>query len=410
MLSEVLKGREIQRNLNKEKKEELKKKTEIQNRMHMEQAGRWIDDYNQKQLDGRKRFDQYKKDLHDLCEERAKNRNDKKKARISMERNHNEQHRRTYLQENAQVKENAEKKREALRKNAIEAMLMAEQRRARLKQADEIQVVVANIHKEGKDDIKQLITQQEKNMKIENLQSKAVLLDEAQKLVLEEKEKLKIEQENIERVSQEKLLILDEKEKQKIEQLRKMKEQRILEHLADQERRKKESDEKKEDDKYYFKQRIRNDKISKEYTKIKYVKKAEKVKENRKFLVDQIKEKQQQEAQAKIEKRKFDKSKLEAQDKKFYNYAEELCQDAMAKERPTFPLIKSVQQYKRHNHLDVKYRELPHVISNVPIGRAYQIEETPNAKKSKTRIRYELDQMKMMNPYRSMNFMKNLNH
>lgn len=409
ILCEVLKSQEIQREFSKKKREEEKKKTDIQNKHHIEQAHKWIDDYYQKQIDKQKRFDEYKKDLGQQCKERAKYRADKKAARLAQERSNIAQHEQNLKDIINNGKEAIEARKEAQRKNDIEAILMAEQKRARLKQEDEIQTAIAKIHIDGKEKIKELIVKQEKDMKIQSIQAKIPLQVEAAKLDIENKKKLLKEQEMIEKQKVEKLAIYDEKEKMRLEHIQKMKESRIQDHLADKERRKKEAAEKKEEDLCYFQNRIKNDKISKEYTKAKFEKKVDACKENRQFLVKQIIENQEQEDKDLKEKREFDKAKVEKMDKQYFSYSKDLIEDAKNKDRPTLPLIKTVTQYKKHNFLDIKVRELPHVISNVPIGRAYQIEETPNRTKSKFRIRYDKDHLKMLNPYRGKHFHKKFN-
>lgn len=109
------------------------------------------------------------------------------------------------------VDKSVERKKEELRKKAIDAMLIAEQRRVRLEEMEAC--------KENAEPI------------LEMKPLKKIPMKEAAKL----------EQEMIEKAKQEKeiVLALDEKEKKRIENLRKMKQQRILEHLAEQEKRKK---------------------------------------------------------------------------------------------------------------------------------------------------------------------------
>lgn len=63
ILSEVLKARDLQCEFNRRRRIDLKNKQDAQNKEHNIQAIKWIDDYNNKQMDKRKRFDVYKKDL-----------------------------------------------------------------------------------------------------------------------------------------------------------------------------------------------------------------------------------------------------------------------------------------------------------------------------------------------------------
>jgi hypothetical protein len=409
ILCENLKSQEIQREFNKKKRKEEKKKNEMMNKEHFEQAVKWIDDYNQKQLDKRKRFDEYKTQLGQQVEDRAKTREDKKAARLQKERAHIAQHEKNQKDLIEKDKESAENKKEALKQNGLEAISMAQQKRARQKHQDEIQTAIAKIHTEGKEKIKELIVQQEKKMKIQNIQAKQVLQVEAAKLDVENKIKLIKEQEWIEKIKAEKLKILEEKEKTRLEDLNALKEERAGHHQADRERLKEQELEKKKEDLQYFQNRVKNDKVSQEYTKVKFQKKCENCRENRQFLIQQIIENNDKEIAEKLERQKFDKSEVENMDKQYFSYSQELIDDAKAKDRPTLPILKTIHQYKKHNFLDIKVHQLPHVISNVPIGRAYQIEETPNVVKSKFRIRYEADHAKMTNPYRGTHFTKKFN-
>ena len=216
---------------------------------------------------------------------------------------------------------------------------------------------------------------------------------------------LEVEQEKIAKVADEKIVIYDEKEKVRLEKLRDLKKQRILEHLMDQERRKKLEAEQKDEDRHYFANRLRNDQISSEYTKIKHQRKIDAASVHRKSLHEQIVEKKQflkdELAESQASTRNWDQDVAKKEDKHFFNYAVDLMGDAQAKERNTLPIIKSLTKYKKHNFLDIQIYQHPHVISNVPIsGDNYQIDPNFSKTKSKKRIKYELEELKMMNPYR----------
>ncbi|CAO1359251.1 unnamed protein product [Diamesa hyperborea] len=94
-------------------------------------------------------------------------------------------------------------------------------------------------------------------------------------------------------------------------------------------------------------------------------------------------------------------------DEKFFKYADELLLDAEKKGRPTLPIIKTLSAYKKRHFLDIKFQELPHVISNVPIGENWQLQSENIQRKSKARIKQENDDLRLVNPYRTTKFLKN---
>lgn len=237
--------------------------------------------------------------------------------------------------------------------------------------------------------------------------NKILLQIDAYKVNNQNLAELEVEQEKIEKVAEEKLVIYDEKEKKRMEKIRELKKKRILEHLEEQERRKKEKAVQEDEDRHYCANRIRNDHISNEYTKIKHQRKVDANAIHRKILNLQIDEKKKfteaELAESQASTRKWDQDEANKEDKHYFNYAVDVLHDAQAKERNTLPIIKSLSKYKKHNFLDIEVFQYPHVISNVPIGDNYQTDPNFSKIKSKKRIKYELEELKMMNPYRRTN-------
>ena len=357
-----------------------------------------------------------------ICENRHQTRTKEKEQRLEMEQRHIAEHENVQKTRIQTERTTADEKREFMRKNAIEAILMTEQRRARLKQEEEIRSAMVNMHKENRDEIKQLIKEQDTNAKVNNFLEKQVLqvrlffilsydflikfVQQIEAFIVDNKNlaELEVEQEKIAKVAEEKIVIYDEKERKRVEKVRELKKQRILEHLEEQERRKKERAVQDDEDRHYYANRLRNDHISTEYTKIKHQRKVDANSIHRHFLNLQIDEKQKNTeaeiANSQASTRKWDQDEAKKEDKHYFNYAVDVLHDAQAKERNTLPIIKSLSKYKKQNFLDIEIFQHPHVISNVPIGDNYQTDPNFSKTKSKKRIKYELEELKMMNPYR----------
>lgn len=60
--------------------------------------------------------------------------------------------------------------------------------------------------------------------------------------------------------------------------------------------------------------------------------------------------------------------KCERDDRFFFEYAKNLMEDAQKKERPLYPFIKVVNQYKRENHIDCERTEPRHLVSVLKMG------------------------------------------
>lgn len=129
--SEVLRARNVQRNINEEFEKAVQKQ-EIENLKHCSDASMtWIGEEQKRLVEKQKNTISYKKELLQTINENQKQRSEQRKQMIKEQQAAREA---TDLEVKAQIeKEKAimEKKRAALRKNALEAMKMVEQRRLR---------------------------------------------------------------------------------------------------------------------------------------------------------------------------------------------------------------------------------------------------------------------------------------
>lgn len=134
--AEVLKGREIQRKMNAEKRENNKMKHMKNGRDQTLQAQQWMEQHDQRLNQKHQRHHNYKRELF----QHIKSEEEKRQDMLSKE---NEEERLKREASDHELKEQLERervilerKKKALRKNALEAMIMAEQRRKRMTQFD----------------------------------------------------------------------------------------------------------------------------------------------------------------------------------------------------------------------------------------------------------------------------------
>lgn len=129
--SEVLRARNVQREINEEFKKSIKKQ-ECQSKMMCEgQAMSWIHEEQQRLAERQNNENIYKRELLQTINENQRQRSEQKKQMIKEQQAARES---SDADAKAQIeKEKAimEKKRATLRKNALEAMKMVEQRRMR---------------------------------------------------------------------------------------------------------------------------------------------------------------------------------------------------------------------------------------------------------------------------------------
>lgn len=130
MLSEVLKCRNIQRSIQNEFENAEKERVEKENARQINEILPWMmDDVKNKDL--RKNRDKYKHEIFENIQDRERERQDFKRKTQTFEkamRERTENYHKTQIEKEREI---LQRKREALRKNALEAMQMVEQRRLR---------------------------------------------------------------------------------------------------------------------------------------------------------------------------------------------------------------------------------------------------------------------------------------
>jgi hypothetical protein len=406
ILSENLAGRNIQLELQAVQKEEEKAKTALKNKHDMIQSVAWLQDGFQHRTNAYRIALQHKKELLDSIKQRKKERDEEKATRIAQEKRNIDQHFKNIHDKKVRDRKMKEKQNEYMRKHEVETVLMAKQKRDRMKRENKVIDVLAKVHNEGKNNVKELIKQQENQAKVDRAKFGAILGDMAKIRDEIEKEKLREEQKMIIKVHVEKEKILDkieEKAKDKKEFLKNDRKQDYKQSLQAAEVKKAL---RKEEDKEYFKNRIMNDVVSFEYSKMKKEAKKKRIMENLSFLKQQDKElrvetKREREDGFREFNKKIDE---DTTDQKFFDYAKDLLDDAQSKNRPLKPIHQVTKAYKNLYFIDIVKRLRPHEISNVPIEMEIHKIEC-NRGKSKRRIKYEKGEELLKNAYRSTKFL-----
>lgn len=406
ILSENLAARKIQLETQAAYRKEEKVKNLMRNKLDMAQSVAWLQDGFAHRTNAYRVAREHKKGLMDMINERKTQKDDEKATRIATEQKIIAQHNQNIEDQKIRDRKTKEEQIEYMRKHEVETVLMAKQKRERIKRENEVIDVLAKVHNEGKNKIKELIKIQENQSKYERAKMGAKLGEKAKMRHLEEIEKLKHEQVLIESAKLQKLKLLeegDEKHKAKREFLKNDRMQDYNQSLkAAQEKRAVQ----KAEDKEYFQNRLMNDVVSQQYTRMKKEANVKKIKENLAFLYQQAKEVRDQARNERQEdfdhfNKKWDE---DTTDQKFFAHARDLLADAEAKNRPLKPIHQVIKAYKHRHFIDIKKRTRPHEISYVPIEEEIQKIECDKGK-SKRRLKYERDEKRMVNAYRTTKFL-----
>ncbi|XP_055535688.1 golgin subfamily A member 6-like protein 22 [Wyeomyia smithii] len=409
--SEVLKTREHQRKFRAEQEAQQELRRKQLDQQDITQANRWIKSQVERQMDDRKRFDNYKKELKDKI---LMDREEQRQARNFLIEQEHGQH--SALEEEVRRQVEKEKKflernKEMKRQHALEAMRMVQEREQRLKRESEIEDTLNQIYNDGQkaiaDKRKEIHTNKHKFRDNTHLLQSRVEL---------EKQRLEQEEKNRQKAFEEKKLNEDTKERERIEAERQLKVARIQAHIEEIEWKKQNDTEKSALERKDIAEREKNVLVTFAYDRHRVSDRTIKAHAQRKLLMDQIEEREAREkteadTRAELE---YMRNSAEKENKHFLKYADELVKDSKAKSRPVLPLLKTVENYKREHYFDFREKEVTprHLVSRVPINnklveqQQYQnglqdpaiIAMTPAM--PPIRVRYDPEQLKKMNPYK----------
>lgn len=365
MQSETLKGRDIQRNINKEFEETLKKQT-AENALKMErQAMPWIKEEQERIANNIKRNNENKAELLKTIEEKAKHRAETTAKMISAEKEANslcdKEIRDQIDKEQALLK----RKREALRKNALEAMIMVEQRKAREQYQEKIQGQLISIYNESKKKMEEIQKSQETQAREEHAQRNEV---NAQKLVALQPDTIKEEETRLRKDISTIQLQFTAQEKEKINRSRQQKYARIQEYFRELNAQKERDQRTLEENRFAMANRLKNEEVNIAFLEKQKRDHIQKAQEIRKDLAKQIEQRKITEKEEKELDKELAKVSFEKEDNFFFDYFNKLVGDAVKKDRPLFPFVKAMNLYKKENEIDID-RKLPrHLESHLRIG------------------------------------------
>ncbi|XP_062700985.1 trichohyalin-like [Aedes albopictus] len=409
---EVLKAREYQRQFRAEQEALHDSRRQQLDRQDIAQANRWVKSQAERQIDDRKRFDHYKKELKEKIEY---DREEMKQMRDFMVQQEQKQHQALtdeIRRDMEHEKKMHEWKKEMRRKHALEAMKMAQEREERLKREAAIEETVNQIYNDGQ----RAIAEKRKEIHVNKhkFRDNTRLLQDS---VEREKQLLEEEERNREKAVQDKNAKADEIERETMEKRKQIKAARIKAHLEEMEWQKKKEQEKAFLERKEMADRLKNVDVTFGFDRRKVTDKTYKTHAQRKLLLDQAdeieaREKQEADTRAELE---YMRNSAEKENNHFLKYADELISDAKAKNRPVLPLLKTVENYKREHYFDFKEKNFVprHLVSRVPINNKFAteqqqiqcipdpaiIEMTPPM--PPIRIRYDPEQLRTMNPYKN---------
>lgn len=407
ILSENLNSRKLQLEFQAAQKKEEKTKTLLRNKLDMAQSVSWLEDGFSHRTNKFRIACEHKKDLLDQINERKNQRVAEKASRIAEEQKIIAQHEKNIEDQKVRDRKLREEQKEYMRKHEVETVLMAKQKREHIKRENEVIDVLAKVHNEGKNKIKELIKNQENQSRFERIKLSKKLAAMALERNAADKEKLLLEQKMIENAKLEKEKVLDAIEE-------KHKARKIFlktDRMEDYNQSLRAAEEKKAlqklEDKEYFKNRIMNDAVSSEYSRMKREMKEKRTIENLTSLKQQAKEVRLKSKKEKDDDIKAFNKKIEddTSDQKFFDFAQDLLDDAKSKNRPLKPVFQVIKSYKNRHFIDIKKKTRPHEISNVPIGPLEPLIADVDKGKSKRWLKYEKGEKLMANAYRSTKFL-----
>lgn len=410
ILSENLAGRKIQLEFLARIKEEEKAKNLERNQSHMAQSIAWLKDGFEHRSNAFKVAVQHKRDLMKQIEDRKMQRDTEKATRIAEEQRDIATHEKNIVEQKVRARKAREEQNEYMRAHEVETVRMAKQKQARLKRENEVVGVLAKVHEEGKQNIREMIKQQQQQERLERMQMAAKLASQALIRDRIEREALRQEQEAIEKIRLEKEKLLDVAEEKTTQRKLSLRHDRRQDYDASLQAAADKRALQKEEDKEYLKNRLYNDVVSQAYVKTKREKQTRKTMETLNFLKQQAKETRQLNRELiESDKRDFNQEiqRDKRHDHKFFAYADDLLQDVAAKNRPAKPIVQVIKKYKNFHFIDAVKKLRPHEISNVPIDQVSQENATAtNVRgKSKRMLRYEKDEELLKNVYRSTKFL-----
>uniref|UniRef100_A0A1I8NCJ4 Trichohyalin-plectin-homology domain-containing protein n=1 Tax=Musca domestica TaxID=7370 RepID=A0A1I8NCJ4_MUSDO len=385
--SEVLRARNVQREINEEFKKAVIKQEREEKMLCQGQAMSWINEEQQRLKDKQKNTNLYKEELLQTINENQKVRTDQRKQQLKEQLASREIYDSELKAHLEREKALMEKKREAQRKNALEAMKMVEQRRMRDKLTDEVEDRLCCVYNAGKRQLDVLRNEQSKKISDDQQQK---IQDQVKKLTAIEDNTEAKESERVRRDISTMQLKFTAEEQEKIRKDKAAKKARIEAYMREMEQQKEAKRRAEEEKRFEMAQRFKNEEVNQKFAEKQQQERLTKAREARDFLNKQIEENQRNKLAQKQANRTCNEEKTQQEDKFFFEYARNLIEDAQQKGRPLYPFAKAVNEYKKENDIACERKIPKHMETHISIGRAQPNEATSNDKEKPSKTREEI--------------------
>lgn len=164
----------------------------------------------------------------------------------------------------------------------------------------------------------------------------------------------------------------DEQEQKKWKQIERHKRDRIESHTKDKDQMIKAQNYQIQFHKIEKEERKINEKLDFIFDRQQRLKKIEQIKSLREFIYEQIEQdkraRDKEIIQNRIDTNRAIESVIQNEDQTFFSYASKLLKNAKKNGYPLKPLIKTIEEYKKHNCLLAHRDHLPHLKSDIDIG------------------------------------------
>ncbi|XP_073830770.1 uncharacterized protein [Musca autumnalis] len=378
--SEVLRARNVQREINEEFKKAVQKQENEEKIMCQGQAMSWINEEQQRLKEKQDKANAYKEELLQTINDNHKERTDQKRQQLKEQRLAREMYDSDMKAHMEREKAIMEKKREAQRKNALEAMKMVEQRRMRDKITDEVEDRLCCVYNAGKRQLDALRSEQTKKISDEQQQK---INEQVKKLTAIEDNTEAKESERIRRDISTMQLKFTAEEQEKIRKDKAAKKARIEAYMREMEQQKEAQRRAEEAKRFEMAQRFKNEEVNQKFLEKQQQERLANAREMREFLNKQIEENQRNKLAQRQASITCNEDKTEQEDKFFFEYAKNLIEDAQQKGRPLYPFAKAVYEYKKENDIECERKVPRHMETHISIGRAKPNEAASNDKDDK---------------------------
>ncbi|XP_037938117.1 trichohyalin-like [Teleopsis dalmanni] len=362
--SEVLRCRNVQMAINKEFEKAVKKQ-ECADMVNIDKHGMaFIQEEQQRMANNATATNNYKRELIDAINEKCKARVEERKQAI---RDFQEETKIIQNELKNQVdKEKAamERKRAILRQNALEAMKMVEQRRQRERLGDEIDDGMACVYGTGVHQLMQKQAETKKMLHGERLNK----IEENTKIFAQLPTKEEYETKVLRRdISRDKLKFTAE-EQEKVRREKASKQARIEAYLEEVERQKLAKHRAEEQRRFEMAQRLKNNEVTCQFNESEKQKRQRQAFNYRSTLNDQIEYRRRNLYAQKPTPPLCQDVEDDVQHRYFFKYARNLMEDAKKKDRPLYPFVRVVNEYKRANQINCDRKVPRHLVSNINVG------------------------------------------